>query len=59
MQYRPQCNGQCEHFNSTLISMIGALSMEFKIKWQEQLPPLVHAYKVMYGSASAILLRFV
>ena len=31
--YRPQCNGQCECFNSTLISMIGTLPTETKIKF--------------------------
>ena len=44
MPYQPKCKGQCEHFNSTLISMIGILPIEGKIKWQEQLPTLVHAY---------------
>ena len=42
--YRPQCNGQCECFNATLILMIGTLPTEAKINWQEQLPTLVHAY---------------
>ena len=42
--YRPKCNGQCEHFNTTLISMIGTLSTEAKINWKEQVPTLVHAY---------------
>ena len=26
--YRPQCNRQCEHFNITIISMIGTLPTE-------------------------------
>ena len=43
MPYRPQCNGQCECFNSTLISVIGTLPTEAKIRWQEHLPTLVHA----------------
>ena len=42
--YRPQCNGQCKCFNSTLISMIGTLPTEANIRWQEHLPTLVHAY---------------
>ena len=41
---RPQCTGQCEHFNVTFISMIGTLLTEAKNNWQEQLPTLVHAY---------------
>ena len=28
--YRPQCNRQCEHFNATLILMIGTLPTEAK-----------------------------
>ena len=42
--YRPQCNGQYECFNATLMSVIGTLPTEAKINWQEQLPILVHAY---------------
>ena len=42
--YRLQCNGQCDCFNVTLISMIGTLPIEAKSNWQEQLPALVHAY---------------
>ena len=33
--YRPQCNGECECFNATLISMISTLPIEAKINWQE------------------------
>ena len=41
MPYRPQCNGQCECFSATLISVIGTLPTGDKINWQEQLPKLV------------------
>ena len=41
---RPQCNGQCKHFNTTLILIIGTLPTEAKINWQEQIPTLVDAY---------------
>ena len=47
--YRPQCNGQCEHFNVTLISMIGTLPTEAKINWQEQLSTYVHAYNCSHS----------
>ena len=50
--YRPQCNGQCECFNMTLISMIGTLPTETIINWQEQLPTLVHAYKCSPSNAT-------
>ena len=52
MPYRPQCNGQCEHFNSTLISMIGTLTTEAKIKWQEHLATLVHAYNSSHSNTT-------
>ena len=50
--YRPQCNGQCECFNSTLISMIGTLPAEAKIRWQEHSPTLVHAYNSSHSNAT-------
>ena len=48
--YRPQYNGQCEHFNSTLISMIGTLPINAKVRWQKQVPPLVHAYTCSHSN---------
>ena len=42
--YHPQTNGQCEHFNTTLINMLGTLPKKPKSTWREQLPTLVHAY---------------
>ena len=44
MPYLPQTNGQCECFNSTLISMLGTLDPATKLKWPEQLTMFVHAY---------------
>ena len=38
--YRPQTNGQCERFNSTLISML----KEKKSEWKDHIGTLVHAY---------------
>ena len=42
--YRPQTNGQCERFNRTLMTMLGALPKEDKINWQDWVSTLVHAY---------------
>ena len=52
MPYMPQCNGQCECFNSTLISMIDTLPTEAKIRWQEHLPTLVHAYNSSHSNTT-------
>lgn len=40
----PSGNGQCERFNSTLLSMLGTLSDEQKVNWKSYVAPLVHAY---------------
>ena len=50
--YRPQTNGQCEKFNSTLINMIGTLPSELKYNWQEHVNTLVHAYNCMDTTAT-------
>ena len=50
--YRPQTNGQCEHFNSTLISMIGTLPPDMKRNWQAQIATLVHGYNCTKSSAT-------
>ena len=42
--YHPQTNGQCKHFNATLINMLGTLPEKPKCTWTEQVPTLVHAY---------------
>ena len=42
--YRPQTNGQCERFNRTLMTMLGALPQENKVQWQDWVSTLVHAY---------------
>ena len=50
--YRPQTNGQCEKFNSTLINMIGTLPSEIKYNWQDHVNTLVHAYNCMDSTAT-------
>ena len=50
--YKPQINGQCEKFNSTLINMIGTLPSELKYNWQEHVNTLVHAYNCMDTTAT-------
>ena len=39
--YHPQTNGQCEHFNATVINMLGTLPDKPKSTWREQVPTLV------------------
>ena len=42
--YNPQTNGQCKHFNGTLLSMLGTLTPEQKKDWKSHVPALVHTY---------------
>ena len=42
--YHPETNGQCEHFNTTLINMLGTLPTRTKKNWQEWVTTLTHAY---------------
>ena len=50
--YHPQTNGQCEHFNDTLINMLGTLPDKPKSTWREQVPTLVHAYNCTRNNAT-------
>ena len=56
--YRPQTNGQCEKFNSTLINMIGTLPSELKYNWQEHVNTLVNAYNCMNTTATNFSLHY-
>ena len=42
--YHPKTNGQCEHFNATLISMLGTLPTCAKKNCQDWVATLTHAY---------------
>ncbi len=50
--YHPQTNGQCERFNSTLLSMIRTLDPKEKAKWPKHLAALCHAYNCSKNSAT-------
>ena len=50
--YHPQMNGQCEHFNATLINMLGTLLDKPKSTWREHVPTLVHAYNCTRNNAT-------
>ena len=40
--YHPMGNGQCEHFNRTLLEMLGTLEPKQKSDWRSYVAPLVH-----------------
>ena len=44
--YRPQTNGSCEHFNYTLMSMLGTLPIHAKKNLPEWVSTLTRAYNV-------------
>ena len=50
--YHSQTNGHCEHFNVTLIKMLGTLPDKPKSTWREQVPALVHAYSCTRNNAT-------
>ena len=59
--YHPETNGQCEHFNATLIDMLGTLPTHAKKNWQELVATLTHAYNCTISSVtgfSPIFLMF-
>ena len=66
MPYHPETIGACEHFNSTLINMLGTLPIESKKEWQDWVSTMTHAnctisqamgykpYYLMYGRQSRL-----
>ena len=50
--YHPQTNGQCEWFNSTLLNMLGTLTLEQKKDWKTYVPVMVHVYNCTRKAAA-------
>ena len=50
--YHLQTNGQCEHFNSTLLNMLGTLTPEQKKDWKSHASAMVHAYNCTRNAAT-------
>ena len=50
--YHPETNGQCEHFNATLINMLGTQPTHAKKNWQEWVTTLTHAYNCTVSSVA-------
>ena len=42
--YHPMGNGIAEHFNSTLLNMLGTLDPDKKVDWKSHIGSLVHVY---------------
>ena len=43
-RYTPRCNGQCERFNRTMLSLLRTLENKHKRKWTQYLQELVFVY---------------
>ena len=56
--YHPQTNGQCEHFNGTLLNMLGTLTPEQKKDWKNHVPALVHRYNCTRIAATMFSLYY-
>ena len=50
--YHPQTNGQCECFNSTLLTMLETLTPEQKKDLKSHVPALVHTYNCTRNAAT-------
>ena len=50
--YQPETNGQCEHFNATMITMLGTLPPHAKKNGQECIATLTHAYYCTISSVT-------
>ena len=50
--YHPETNGQCEHFNATLIGMLGTFPTHTKRNWQEWIATLTHVYNCTVSSVT-------
>ena len=56
--YHPETNGQCEHFNQTLINMVGTLPTDTRKNWQEWVSTLVSVYNSTVSNATGFSLYF-
>ena len=56
--YHPKANGPCEHFNTTLINMLGTLPSHAKKNEQEWIATLTHAYNCTTSSVTGFSLYF-
>ena len=56
--YHLQTNGQREHFNSTLLNMLGTLTPKQKKDWKSHVPALVHAYNCTRNAATGFILYY-
>ena len=52
MPYHPETNDTWEHFNSTLINMLGILPVESKKEWQDWVNTMTHAYNCTISHAT-------
>ena len=52
MPYHNETNGACEHFNSTLINILGTLPVESKKEWQDWASTMTHAYNCTISHAT-------
>ena len=50
--YHPETNGQCEHFNATLINMLGTLPTHAKKNRQKWVATLTHVYNCTVSSVT-------
>ena len=51
-------NGQCKHFNATLINTLGTFPEKPKSTWREEVPTLVHAYNCTRNSMTDFSLYY-
>ena len=59
--YHPETNGHCEHFNATLINMLGTLPTHAKRNWQEQVTTIntcLQLYCVPRNRVQSLFLMF-
>ena len=53
--YHPECNGQCERMNRSIINLLRVLCSEEKAKWQIHLTKMIHAYNIITHATTGFL----